>query len=259
MRAVRDLIAVTALASALLVSAGCDPEAAGPAQDTIAAWDAWLTTHPSANDQLRGTSRLQDLFLDQARASEDPADFDAYLARFPTGAHAATIREEREATMFRRGLLEGSVEAWRAFLADYPKARDEHDRIAADGLAAARYAPHMAMGPVRTERVNLAEDPEGPKDGTAFRVDITNQGDRTVTGWWLRIFYKDAQGNVLSRRKWPLVETPRGFPVPMPPEASEPVKPGETRTWEWATGDLPEGFSGTPTLVPMRVHFADED
>lgn len=243
-------------ALALALSLGCDPQAAGPEQDTPEAWRAWLESHPSATDQLRGNARVQDLLLDRARRSEDPADYDAYLEAFPAGAHAETARAEREKVMFRAALLAGTPDRWERFLQDYPKARGGHDRIAKEGLDAARYAPHMKMGPVKTRQVNLAEDPDGPLDGISFEAEITNEGAQTLEAWWLRIFYLDDQGNVLDRRKWPLVAKPAEFPVPMPPEASEPLKPGETRTWAWATGDLPEGFSGQVRLVPMRVRFA---
>lgn len=236
----------------------CDPEAQGPAEDTIEAWEAWLETHGDGVHAIRGIARLQDMYIDKARASGLPADYDAYLERFPDGAHAAAAKDERRSGMFRKALLSGATADWEAYLADYPKTPDDHDDIARDGLAASTYAASMTMTPVRTAKVNLAEDPEGPLNGTAFRTDVTNTGDRTVTAWWLRIFYLNDQGEVVGRKKWPVVETPRGFPVPMPPEASVPMKPGDTRTWEWATGDLPAGFSGQVKLVPMRVRFADE-
>jgi len=242
----------------LAILFGCGSASQGPAEDTIPAWEAWLEDNSDGVHAIRGIARLQDMYLDKARASGQPADYDAYLERFPDGVHVRTVKEERRKGMFRKALRSGAAADWEAYLADYPNTPDDHDDIAREGLEAARYAPHVSLSPVRTVKVNLAEDPEGPLNGTAFRTDVTNNGDRTLQAWWLRIFYLDDQGRVVGRKKWPVVETARGFPVPMPPEASVPMKPGETRTWEWATGDLPKGFSGELALVPMRVRFADD-
>lgn len=243
----------------LLAAAGCDPYTSVAETDTIEAYEAWLRDNPEGPHTLKATARLQDLMLERARNSGAPGDFDAYLARFPQGAHAETARAERRSRLFRTAYEAGTVEAWERFLADYPKTHDDLATQARDGLAAARYAPSMTMTSVTTARVNLAEDPAGPLNGTAFRTEVTNIGDRTVTGWWLRIFYLDRAGGILDHDAWPVVETPRGFPTPMPESASEPMKPGETRTWEWTTGDLPPDFSGNVRVQPMRVRFADPD
>lgn len=241
----------------LLTVAACDPYNAVVEADTIEAYDAWLRDNPDGRHTLQATARLQDLMLERARASGDPADFDAYLDRFPQGAHVETAKSERRSRLFRAAYEAGTVAAWERFLADYPKTPDTLAQQARDGLAAARYAPSMTMTPVTTARVNLAEDPAGPLNGTAFRTEVTNTGDRTLSGWWLRIFYLDGKGEILAHDAWPVVERPLGFPTPMPDDASVPMKPGDTRVWEWTTGDLPEGFSGTVRVQPMRVRFAE--
>jgi len=47
------------------------------------------------------------------------------------------------------------------------------------------------------------------------------------------------------------------FPTPIEEEKKIPMASGETRTWEWTTGDLPDDWSGKVAVVPLKLTLAD--
>ncbi|MCA9572350.1 MAG: hypothetical protein KC656_31135, partial [Myxococcales bacterium] len=247
------------LCLSLLLATGlaCDDFGAVQREDTIPAYEAYLADHTTGPNVFRAQVRLEELYLAKARDSGKLEDWDAYLERFPKGQHTDAAIAEREASLFAWAEWEATPEAWKTFLDEYPKPRDKRGTPARDGLEATTYAPHLSNGPMDIHDVNLAEDPTGPMNGKAFVVDVTNEGDKTIVQLWYRIHYLDADGHSLGYREWPVVAPLRNFPVPVEDDKTVPMKPGETRRWEWWTGDLPERFAGKARVIPIRIRFAE--
>jgi hypothetical protein len=245
--------------AALLWLLACDPYPSVARTDTIEAYQGYLAEHPTGANALRAQVRLEELVLERARASGSLEDWDAYLAAFPDGYHRETALKERETSLFTWARNEATVEAWDTFLREYPRPGRGRKTEAEDGREAAAYAVHLTTGPVVIDKVNLADDPAGPLDGTRFRMDVTHGGDKAIETLWYRIHYLDAAGRSLDERTWPLVAPYKTYPVPVPDEQTFPMEPGETRTWEWSTGALPEGFADKVRVVPYEIHFVGEE
>lgn len=241
----------------LLALLACDPYSDVVRENSIEAYEAYLTEHGEGPNALRARVRLEELMLEKARKSGDLADWDAYLARFPDGMHHEAAVAEREASLYGVAERDMTVAAWERYLEAYPKGPADHVRFARRALDAVRYAETTKQGEVRVFEVNLAQDPNGPKDGWGFDMDVTN-GDKVVEALWYRIHYTAADGSSLGHRDWPLVAPLAEFPVPVPDEWTVPLQPGETRTWHWTTGDLPEAWAKTARVVPFKVRFAPE-
>lgn len=234
----------------------CDPYLDVQKADTVEAYEAYLAEHPTGTNAFRAQVRLEELVLARAREQRTPEAYDAFLSRFgSTSVHADAARQEREDALFDHAGATGTVEAWEAFVADYPNAGKGRAAKARKALEAARYAPFLKPTEVRVTKINLAEDPEGPLDGTGFEADFTNTGDKVVAYYQVRIHYLDAQGRSLGAREWPLVAPYRDYPVPVEEALTVPMAPGETRTWSWASGNLPEGFAGRARLEPVEIRF----
>lgn len=247
---------VLLLAAALATA--CDPYFAVQEADTIEAYETYLTDNPNGSRAFEAATRLEELYLRKARKSKELADFDAYLERFPKGRQREAANLEREAVLFDRASATGTAAAWKLFLDEYPKPRKRRGRPAKDGLQATAYVErHTTMSAVRIEGVNLAENPDGPIDGKGFRFDLTNNGDQTLTTLTFAIDYLGADDVSLGRRTWPLV-APK-FPTPIEEEKKVPLEPGDTRTWDWTTGDLPDGWAEKVRISPIRIRFAEAD
>lgn len=241
----------------LVALLACDPYADVARQDTIEAYEAYLTDHADGPNGLRAQIRLEELLLAKARASMALEDWDALLARFPNGMHKDTAVKEREGSLYAVATHEASVAAWEKYLAEYPKGPAEHVRFARKAVDAVRYGQTMKVGTPTIQPVNLAQDPTGPLDGWAIDVEVTN-GDRVVESFWYRVHFLGPDGASLGHRDWPLVAPLLEFPVPVPDPWTVPMQPGETRTWHWTTGNVPEGWAKQAKVVPIRVRFGGE-
>lgn len=241
---------------ALTLAACADPFAAAQKADTIEAYEQYLAEHPDGRFAIQAKSRLEQLSYEKARAEKSLEAYDAYLERFPDGALHAKALAEREEFLFEWARATDTLAAWEKFLDEYPKAQKERRNKARNMVAVHGYREHLTIGEPVVEQVNLAENPDGPKDGWGFSADVTNNGPETIASLWLTIEYLDANGRALDSREWPVV-APR-FPVPMEEEHLLPMKSGETRRWFWSTGSLPDTWSQQVRLYPSRIELANQ-
>ncbi len=119
----------------------------------------------------------------------------------------------------------------------------------------AAYRDGMKWTDLTIEPVNLAENPDGPKDGWGFTMQVTNQGDKTVTDLRFTLDYLGPEGQVLDSKEWPVVA--KKWPLPIEEEKKVPMKPGETRTWFWSDGGLPEIWEKGARVYPTRISFQE--
>ena len=81
--------------------------------------------------------------------------------------------------------------------------------------------------------------------------------DAETQGTVVRRFnHTDADGKSLDTREWPVVAS--NWPLPVEPEYEKPIKPGQTRVWQWSTGDLPEGWAQKAKLEVSYVAYKNK-
>ena len=239
-----------------LVACG-DDFAAAQAADTIEAFEAYLAANPNSRWDMQAKDRLETLYLATAKEEKTLAAYDAYLERFPEGNQRARALEEREVFLFDWAKSTETEEAWQKYLKEYPKGDKARVKEAERMLKVAQYLPMLTLSEVKAEPVNLAEDPNGPKDGWGFAVDVTNGGPDVVSDLRLTIQYLSKEGGALDQKEWPVV-APK-FPVPIEEEKLVPMQPGETRRWWW-TDAMPEGWAeGKVKIRVTRVERAPKE
>jgi len=206
--------------------------------DTIDAYEAYLKENPDSRWVLQANDRLETLYLEKAREEKSLASYDAYLERFPQGKLRAKALGEREEFLFDWAKHEDSMASWTKFLDEYPKADKKRKKQAERMIEVHEYLDKVTLSEARQKQVNMAENPKGPLDGWGFEVDVTNNGDEPIVDMRLQITFLSPEGGALRTKEWPVV-APK-FPVPMEEEAKVPIAPGETRTWWWTDGAIPE-------------------
>ena len=245
---------LTVLAAAsFLVCAACDNFPAVQQADTIEAYEEYTKANPTGRWATQAKTRLEELYLERAKEAKTLQSYDAYLKRFPEGAYRERAMTEREDFFFASTANENTVDSWKRFLAEYPRTKKKRRDKAERALKVAEYAPQLEVGAVRQEKVNMAEDPNGPLNGWGFWVDVKNNGKETLKRLDLTIEYLDDQGKAADRKEWPVVSD--WWSVPIEEEHKVPMKPGQTRTWYWSAGDMPKDWAETVRVYPSRVIY----
>jgi hypothetical protein len=249
----------TIAALLLMMSVGCtDPYAEAQESDSIEGYEKYLAENPSGAFQLQATSRLEEVMLEKARESQDLADFDAYLARFPTGTFREKALADREDVLFKYADNTDTAAAWQQFIDEYPQGDKKRKQEARRRLKVAQNKDAVSMTAPEIEQTNLQNNPEGALDGWKFFVDVTNNGDKPITLLTLGISYLDDGGNVLDSETYPSVGSRYPGRSWIEDAYKEPLKPGETRTWEYSTGNLPVGWSRKVRIAPVNIAFAED-
>ena len=251
------MFARVALISLLLC--GCsDPFREAQKSDSIAAWEHFISDNPRNPKRSMGQIRLEELYLQAAREAKTLEAYDTYLSKYPKGRMVETANKERREFLLTWTREQDSVESWEKYLAEYPASRSAGGREAKARLNMARHTGKLTVGPVKMEQVNLAENPDGPKDGYGFYVDVTNNGDAPIQYLNMQISYLDESGVTLSSSRWPAVATRLPASLPMEEGFDKPIAKGETRQWEWTSGKTPEGWSKKVSVTPINIKFVGE-
>ena len=254
---------------ALLVAlglSGCGPSFTdAQTANTVEAFEAYLAK-ASDTDPYRHQAEVQLtlLRLEEAKSAGTIEALDAFIAKYPKGKLPDDVTnqkyiEVRDRLLFRLAEEENTAAAWERFLKQTKKANKKQKASAKRRIYMAENLSAISLAPVRQERVNLAENPEGPLDGWGFYVDVTNTGTKPIASLYVGISYLDDEGNALDHDEWPVVA--RALPgfLPMPDGFDKPMTPGQTRTWEFTTGDLVEGWSGKVRITHTSIRFAGDN
>ncbi len=247
------------LAALTLILSGCaDPYGEAQKADTIAAWEAYIQDNPRSPKKSMAEIRLEELYLAAARETKSLESYDTYLGKFPKGKMVDQATKERREFLIEWARTTDTVEAWEKYLSEYPASRSEGGKEAKRRLNMAKHKDKIELGPIKMEQVNLAEDPNGPLNGYGFYVDVTNKGDAAITMLKLEIQYLDEAGQKVGSGSWPVVATRLPGGLPMAEGFSKPIKPGETRQWEWTDGELPEKWAKKSKIVATGIQFIGE-
>ncbi|MFH1468596.1 MAG: hypothetical protein ABIO70_29670 [Pseudomonadota bacterium] len=230
--------------------------------DTVEAWEAFLAqTNENSPDYYRAEMRLAEISLDAAREEATPAALDAFTTKFDKPQFQGLLdkaKAMREDVVYGWADEEDSPAAWEQFLKEYPKAKRKRKLEARKRIKMAEHRADVQLGPVIQERINLAEDPEGPLNGWGWHVDVTNVGQKPWYKLNLGLYFLDDAGRVIDRRDWPVVA--KFLPGYLPYETGfdKPMEPGETRTWEYTDGDFPEGWAQKVRIIPVSIIYTDD-
>lgn len=234
---------------------GCaDPLADAQKANTIEGWEQYLATKPDGTDKMVAEKSLAVLMVEKARQTKTLADYDAVIKRFPNHKEIKDLQTERTVIAYTEADKANTAEAWKKFLDENPDATKLQKDRARGMVGVAEYGK-IQVGTVAQEQVNLAEDPKGPKDGWGFKATFTNAGDKEINYLSVEIRYLDASGAQISSEKWPLVAQQGPGGVPVSEETTKPMKAGESRVWEFTTGNVPEAWSKQVQVVPIAVRF----
>ena len=245
-----------ALPLLFLVAVGCgDNFADVQEKDTIEAYEEFIKNNPSSGFLMQAEARLEDLFLEKARA-EGLESYDLYFERFPDGARKEDATKERERFLFSWAEETNTKEGWKKFKEEYPKPAKDHVRVVKAMLKVHKYMDNLEVGGPMVEQVNLAEDPEGPLDGWSISADVTNNGKRTLEQLSMTVVYLDENGKKVGSRKWPAVAP--YWKVPVEEEKKKPFKPGDTITWNWTTGNVPDGWARQVRVYVSGIAYLGE-
>ncbi|MBN1334443.1 MAG: hypothetical protein JXB39_00625 [Deltaproteobacteria bacterium] len=244
----------------LAFASGCG----SPYQDALEAntpeaWEAYLAQAPPTDGYRRqAEANLEKLLWEGAREAGTLEAWDAFLARYPEGngsQYWERVREDFEIALRREADRAGSADLWKRYLAEFPKAGKKRKTEARNRILVAEHLSAFTLGPIRQERVNLAEDPEGPPNGWGWWVEVRNAGQRPIDRLSLALTFLDDEDRVLDRRDWPVVAQYYPGRIPVQEGFDRPIRPGETRTWEYTDGDIPEGWSGRVRVYPVYLRF----
>ena len=246
----------------MMLAIGCgNPFEDAQKLDTVDAYEKFLTEHPSSPFVTQAEIRVEELMLEKARADQTLESYDAVIKRFPEGKgqlyHKAW--EERREVLYKWADETDTPEAWHKYLDEYPSGDKKKKEEARTRIKMSEYTSQIALSPVEAEQINLAAIPDGPLNGWGFYTDVTNNTKKDVSYLNLRLSYMGDDGRVVDTREWPAVARHLPGYMPMPDGFDQPMKPGETRHWEWTTGDMPAGWNKKVTIKPIEIRFAAED
>jgi hypothetical protein len=250
-----DTMKALILFSTLLM--GCDNFSAVQQTDTIEAYETYLKENPTSRWVIQATSRLELLYLKDADLDKSLEKYDNYVKRFPNGALKARAMSQRQKLAQARATTTNTIEVWETYLKEYPRAEPKIKKDARRAIKTLKLAGQFPVGPITKERVNLAEDEEGALNGWGFWADVTNNSKEEVGRIIMTLVYLDENDIPLDTRRAPVAA--RYWSVPMESHFYKPMKPGETRTWEFTDGNIPEGWSGKVLIRPDSIIFGPDE
>ncbi len=230
------------IALLLLLSACADPFGDAQAADTIEAWDKFLTEGATGSEKMRAESRLEQLLVLRAEETKAVVDYDALLKRFPTSRRKKDMEAGRGNAAFAIAEESGTTEAWRTFITENPAADGKLRKRAKAMVDVAAYSAVLIIGEPTVAEVNLANNPSGPKDGWGVTAPITNNGTVALEYASMELVFRDAAGKKLWAVNYPIAAPTGPGGMPIEEELTKPLAPGETRTWSYSTGEVPNGW-----------------
>ena len=253
----RTLIASALTALALALLAGCEANALHEARmtDTPAAYEAFLQKYPDHEEAEWMRDRMEELRYMKAKDAGTSRALRDYITSHPEGAHTEDARILEDEVAFKEAEGTSTAASYQGYLDAHPdgkfleKARYEYEEK--------MYLDKIALENQRVERINLANDPEGPKNGWGIFADVKNIGPRNVVEVEIVVHYLDDAGNSVDTDKWWAVA--KGLMgMPTPPYIVPPLPPEAIREFKWTTGQTHEKWAQKVNLEITNLRFEDD-
>lgn len=226
--------------------------------DTIEAYEEFLKADPDSPYTQPSEKRLEELYYERAVSENSLAGWEAYTTRWALGGpHHAEGLKKHAGFAWKAALADGSPAAMKAYLEKFGKA-DQTLAARATGLLAVQEYGKLELSEPRVEPINLGEDPKGEKNGWGVSVDVKNAGEATFAFVRLTVEWQAPEGTEIATRDYPLVSD--HWNVPATEAQTLPLKPGETRTWQW-TEDykvLPPGTPPKAKVYPSGLRVLEK-
>lgn len=252
-RTILTTMACVALLCTGAVMTGCtDAEAWRRAElnDSADTYKEFLEEYPDSDHAAEAIKRIESQEYTKAVDLGTAEGFGAYLANHPEGGNADDARLNHARLLFEEAKLETSADKMSSYLSMYPEG--DSALLATHFLKVYEYATHIDIANVEVKEVNLQRKPDMPLDGHAFLADVTNNGDKTLTTLQIRMEWLSEADVVLLKRLW-YVATPPLDMYPTSEDMRAPMKPAETRQFEYIFGRSikPSYWDGK---LRLRVH-----
>ena len=247
------------LASSFFALAGCDSQQGALRDAQIAgtpdAYEAFLARYPDSvyADSVR--TSIEELRYSNAKNGADSALWRDYLEHHPQGKHVKHARRMEDEVSFNEADAIRTPASYQAYLDSHPSG--EFVRGARGELDELGYLDNVLIDNYRVEKINLAKDPKGPLNGWGMYADVHNNGDRILIEVKLELQFLGAAGTVLDTRKWWAV-APELMGMPTPPRIVPPLRPEDSREFQFTTGEPPEGWNETFQLVILNLRFREK-
>ncbi len=252
-RTILTTMACVALLWTGVVVTGCtDAEAWRKAElsDSADTYREFLEEYPDSEHAAEAIKRIEMQEYTKAVDLGTASGFGAYLEKHPDGGNADDARLNHSRLLFEEAKLECSAEKMNSYLSIYPEA--DSAMLATHYVKVYEYADNIEIANVEVKEVNLQGKPDMPLDGHGFYADVTNNGDKTLTTLQIRMEWLSEADVVLLKRLW-YVATPPLDMYPTSEEMQVPMKPAETRHFEYEFGRSvkPSYWDGK---LRLRVH-----
>lgn len=240
----------------LALSACSNPYEDATKLDTIEAYETFIQENPDHGKVNLARARLAELKLEQVKAAGTLEAYDAFIKEFPKGKVYQQAMKDRKPLLLAEAEKLDTPELWGQVVDDYGKGDRKLYVKARRKQEAAEARKSVALGTVTAAQVNMAGDAKGALDGWKFTAPITNNGTKPAAELSIAIRFAGEDGAILATREWPVVAKRLPEAAPLPEGFARPMEPGETRTWTFMVGNLPEGWKST-SLDIGRVKWVE--
>ena len=249
-------LATILIASSFLALAGCDSQQGALREAQMAgtpeAYEAFLAQYPDSVYAESVRTQVEEIRYGKAKDGGESALWRDYLKHHPEGKYVKQAQKMEDETSFMEADKVRSEASYQAYLDSHPSgefvktARGELDELA--------YLDKVAIDNYRVEKINLAKDPKGPLNGWGLYADVHNNGDRIMIEVEVELQFLGADGKVLDTRTWWAV-APELMGMPTPPRIQPPLRPENSREFQFTTGEPPEGWNETFNLDIRNLRF----
>lgn len=242
-----------------LLLGGCsDPFADAQKVDTVENWETFLKSDPSTSQKMFAEDRIEELLTKKAEESKSIADYTAVLKRFPNSKNKKDLLQKRLDISMKEAEAANTEEAWKKVSEDNPEADPAVLKEARARADMAAYAAKISITEPVVKQINLGGDKKGELNGWSISATVKNDGDKVVAFLNLDCAFLKADGSTIRGDKYPVVGSVGPGGISMPDEFYIPMKPGDTRTWDYWTGDVPTDWNQTVKLTPASIRFLKE-
>jgi len=223
------------VACGLLLSACTEKEAWRQAElnDGADAYREFLEKYPDGEFAAEAIKRIEEQDYVKAVDLGTAEAYETYLEKHPEGSNSDDARLNHARLLFEAAKLECSAEKMGKYVEMYPEGESNMD--ARHYKRVYEYAEQIEFSDIRVEKINLQGKDDGPLDGHGIYAKVTNNGDRSLTTCQIRVDWLSEADVILLQKLW-YVATP---PLDMYPTAEwmqVPMKPGETRDFDYIFG-----------------------
>jgi len=194
------------------------------AADTADAYSTFLEQYPDGVNSTSAKERLDMIHWEEAKAEDTAEGYEEYLRQHPTGKYVTRAEMAAPKMAWQAADLSNDAAQVQSFIDKY--GAGAYGKKANERLTLLQTWPqHLDIGETRFEVV---------EEGKRWKVlaDVHNKGAVAVVEAEFRIAWKNGDGEFARTKQWFLnVEAREG--VDAPPELTQPLSPGQTRTFEF--------------------------